>query len=185
MRERQPTFVWRWMVLAAPAMVALAPVAAVEAEAEARAGHAATPLVAAKGLHVTLLAIPARAPAPRFTLTKATVCLRAEGEIFTSLNKSGSSCVTCLHCLFVLPFFFGCSFLFSFHFHSRDESGLAPSFFYFSSLILFFFFANHLFPFSILSFYWLSSFYSLFCFVKNTLLLNIYYCPLTFLCVSL
>lgn len=70
------------MGLAAPAMVVPALVAAVEAEA--RAGHAATLHVAAKGLHVTPPAIPARAHAPRFTLTKAMVCLRAGWEIFTS-----------------------------------------------------------------------------------------------------
>ncbi len=77
-RERRPTFAWRLKVLAAPAMVALAPVAAVEAEA--RAGHAATPHVAAEGLHVPGVQSLAPAPAPRFTLTEATVCLRARGN---------------------------------------------------------------------------------------------------------
>lgn len=49
-------------------MVALALVAV----AKARVGH-----VAAEGLHVTLLAVPAPvpAPAPRSTVTKAMVCL--------------------------------------------------------------------------------------------------------------
>ncbi len=140
------------MVLAAPAMVAPAPAPVAAVEAEARAGHAATPHVAAKGLHVTLLAIPApaRAPAPRFTSAKAMVCLRAEVEIFTSHNKSGS-CVTCSHCLFVFPFF-GCGFLFSFHFYSRDEPSLPPPIFHLFSFHKHLFFC-YLFPYSILSFY--------------------------------
>lgn len=65
--------------MAAPALVAAA---------EARAGHAATPLAAAKGLHVTLPAIHALALAPRFIFIKAMVCLRARDEIVTLLNKS-------------------------------------------------------------------------------------------------
>lgn len=75
------------MVLAAPATGAPALVAA----AEARAGHAATRLVAAKDLLVTPLAIHAPAPdpalalAPRFTLSKATACLGAREEILKLL----------------------------------------------------------------------------------------------------
>lgn len=51
------------MALAAPATVVLALVAAVEVGATA--GHAATPLVTAEGLHITLHGIPAHALALR------------------------------------------------------------------------------------------------------------------------
>lgn len=89
-------------------MVVLVPVAA--AAAEARAGHAATPPDAAEGLHVTLpgAPAPALAPAPRFILPKAMVCLGAGEETFTSFTKScilNTDHLMCLHCLvcFLFP----------------------------------------------------------------------------------
>lgn len=59
---------------------------ALRAVAEAGAGHAATPLAAAKGLRIILPAVPALAP--RFNVTSAMVCLRAREEIFPLLNNS-------------------------------------------------------------------------------------------------
>jgi len=66
-RERRPTFVWRWTVLAALAMVALALVAAVEAGATA--AHAASPHITAEGLHFIHPDVPARDLALRTHLT--------------------------------------------------------------------------------------------------------------------
>lgn len=68
-------------------MVALAAAAAVVAAAEARAGHAATPLAAAEVPRVTLPGAPALAPRFTSTLTEAMVYLGAAEEIFTSHNK--------------------------------------------------------------------------------------------------
>lgn len=61
-RVRRLTSVWRWTVLGAPATVALALVAAVEAGA--RVDHAATPHAAAEDLPVILPAALAPAPGP-------------------------------------------------------------------------------------------------------------------------
>lgn len=69
------------MVLAAPAMGAPAPVAA----AEARAGHAATRLAAAKSRRATPPTVHAPALAPRSC--PAAVCLQAGEGIVTLLNK--------------------------------------------------------------------------------------------------
>lgn len=124
-RERQPTFMWRWTVLAAPAMVA----PALGAAAEARAGHAATPLVAAKGLRITLPAVLVPALAPRFTFTKVMVCLRAGEEIFPLLNKSCKLSMDNLVLCSLGVFSYSPTFLlqfsfFSLHFCRADESGL-------------------------------------------------------------
>lgn len=69
------------MVLAAPAMGAPAPVAA----AEARAGHAATRLAAAKSRRATPPTVHAPALAPRSCPTA--VCLQDGEGIVTLLNK--------------------------------------------------------------------------------------------------
>lgn len=106
------------MVLAAPAMVVPALVVA----AEARAGHAATLLVAAKALHATLLGVPAPvlALAPRFTLTMCPEPERKSSHCSTNPVYTSwiISIVTCLHCLCVFPtlppIFFCRSFYFSF-----------------------------------------------------------------------
>lgn len=178
-RERRPTFVWRWTVLAAPAMVVLALALVLVAEAAARVGH-----VAAEVLHVTLPAVPT--PAPRSTLTKAMVCLRAREGIFTSLIKisythHGSSHVTCLHCLLVcslFPHFLLQFSFFSFHFCTQPRltlSSFSPSRHQFLQTI------SH--PF--LYFFFCLSSYALFRLERFNFFLSIYYCALTLLCVSL
>lgn len=106
-------------------------------------------------------------------------------------TQHGSSHVFTLSCVFPISPTFCCSFVFLvFIFWRPDESGLCtwPRF---TVILPFFpshqhgFSANHLNSFSILFFYWLSS-YAI-CFVafgKILLLVSIYYCPLTFLCLS-
>lgn len=64
------------MVLAARATV----VPALVVIAKAGAGRAASPRVAANGLHVTLPAVPAPAPAPRLAFMAASVHLGARKE---------------------------------------------------------------------------------------------------------
>lgn len=80
-RARRPTFTWKRMVLAAPATGAPAPVAA----AEARAGHAATHLAAAKSHRATPPTVHAPVLAPRSCPTA--VCLQAGEGIVTLLKK--------------------------------------------------------------------------------------------------
>lgn len=184
-RERRPTFLWGRMVLAAPAMVVPALVVA----AEARAGHAATLLVAAKALHATLLGVPAPvlALAPRFTLTMCPEPERKSSHCSTNPVYTSwiISIVTCLHCLCVFPtlppIFFVAVFIF--HFYRWDKSSLCSwPCLTLSSLFpshQHCFSANHLCPFSLLFFDLSLYVFAFFGFFKHILL------SLTFLCVSL
>lgn len=91
---------------------------ALGAAAEARAGHAATPLGAAKDLRITLPAVLVLVPglAPRFTFTKVMVCLRAGEEIFPLLNKSCKLSMDNLVLCSLGVFSYSPTFLFQFFF---------------------------------------------------------------------
>lgn len=166
-----------------PALVA-AVAAEVAAVAEARVGH-----VAEEGLHVTLLGapVPAPAPAPRSILANGVLQSRRGHLHITQqilYTHHGSPHVTCLHCLmcYLFPHFllhFSFFFLVFIFVHGLLVFPFSPSHQHQFS-------ANHPPPLSVL-FFCLSLLYTL-CFVsfgKILLLLSIYYCPLTFLCVSL
>lgn len=167
-------------------MVVLALVAALVAAvvAEARAGP-----VAAEDLPVTPLVIPLAtplvvpAPAPRSTLTEVMVCPEPQEEIFKSQNKSRILLTDHLiHCLLVCslsPQFLLQFSFFSFNFCTR----------LFHSVVLsvppFIFSANHLSPVSVIFLLLVLLHFVVFPLEIFLLLLSIYYCPLTLLCVSL
>lgn len=110
-RERRPTFVWRWTVLAAPATVALILVAAVEAGATAC--HGATPHVAVEAHHITRHTVSARALAPKthMTLIKppASSTRQCILEWRRQTNLHGTFAVFCVCilscCVFLFPQF--------------------------------------------------------------------------------